>query len=100
MNKRWLAIVIGLGCGSASGTTEEKFQKCVEIKDLTLSIAAAADRGVSREDLKVKVNHRPSVVGLIDFVYDFRGAKSNQEIAESQMNACLRVSGFGGAGRR
>jgi hypothetical protein len=82
------------GVALGQGTDEDKFRRCVEIKDLTLSIAAAADRGVSREELKARVNHRASVVGLVDLVFDFRGAMSNQELAARQMNNCLKVSGF------
>jgi hypothetical protein len=89
-----LFFLLSFGQTASAQTDEEKFRRCVEIKDLTLSIAAAADRGTSREELKAKVNHRPSVTELIDLVYDFRGAMSNQEIAARQMNNCFKVSGI------
>lgn len=79
---------------ASAQTDEEKFRRCVELKDLTLSITAAADRGASREELKARVNHRPGATELIDLVYDFRGAMSNQEIAARQMNNCFKVSGI------
>lgn len=93
---KYLVAMALLGSTAVFGQSseDEKFRRCVEVKDLTLSIAAAADRGVSREELKARVNNRASVVGLIDLVYDFRDALSNQEMAARQMTNCLKASGF------
>lgn len=70
-------------------SNEDNFNVCVKMKDLTLDIANQADSGVSRSSMKARYP-RPSVHELIDFVYDFRGAYSNKEIAAKNMDSCLR----------
>lgn len=72
----------------ANAIDEEAFQKCVALKDVTLIIAEQADKGVTRQQLKSRVKSI-NIHPLIDFVYDFRGVKSNQDIAANQMENCL-----------
>ena len=87
----FLCAIIAVFSRPAYAVDDETFQKCVSIKDLTLAIATQADKGVTRQDLKSRIS---ATAGhqLVDFVYDFRGAKSNQEIAANQMETCLRMS--------
>lgn len=81
-----------------ASANEQAFKRCVTMKDITLAIAEQADRGVSRASLKARMSDS-SIHGLIDFVYDFRGVKSNQEIAANQMENCLRLLGVRPGGR-
>ena len=70
---------------------EAAFQRCVSTKDGTLAIASQADKGVTRDELKRRVTDA-AFHGLIDFVYDFRGVKTNQEIAANMFERCLQNS--------
>lgn len=78
---------------NASAATEAEFKQCVQIKDITFAIAQQADKGASRTDLKSRVD--PSAYEMIDWVYDFRGAFSNRQMAQKQMDTCLKHFGFG-----
>lgn len=91
MKKILFLIIVSLWSFSAQATTEEHFNACVKMKDMTLAIAAAADKNVSREELKNRVDHHESVSELIDLVFDFRGVMSNQDIAKRQMANCLAL---------
>ena len=71
----------------AFAISERDFKTCVQIKDFTIEIGKYADKGIKRESLKEKA---PSSSELIDFVYDFHGVKTNQQIAENQMENCLK----------
>lgn len=73
---------------TAHAATEAEFQKCVQIKEITASIAEQADQGISRTNLKGK--YARSTEQLIDWVYDFRGAFSTQQLAQKQMDICLQ----------
>lgn len=92
MNINILFSTLLLVAHSAYAVDDEAFQKCVLLKDLTITIAEKADQGVTRQQLKARLPST-SVHSLIDFVYDFRGAKSNQELAANQMESCLLISG-------
>ncbi len=72
-----------------AAVTDEDFNKCVKVKEITIKITQDADKGVSRE--KALANNRPSFAETINLVYDFRGAMSNSEIAAGQMNNCLKL---------
>lgn len=89
-----LLWIIGLAISiTVNAATEAEFQKCVQIKDITLSIAEQADKGSSRMSLKAKYSR--STEQLIDWVYDFRGAFSTQQLAQKQMDICLQHFGAG-----
>jgi hypothetical protein len=85
------AMLAALHCLAANANSEDAFKRCVTIKDITLTIAEQADKGVPRAAMKSRVSDS-SMHDLVDFVYDFRGAKTNQQIAASQMDNCLRLS--------
>lgn len=72
-----------------SKVSEEDFQKCVKVKEITLTIIEKANSGVTRSELKSRV--RSSAHETIDLVYDFRGAMSDQQIAAKQMENCLKM---------
>lgn len=81
-----LGLTISL---SVSAATEAEFQKCVQVKDITVSIAEQADKGITRTNLKGKLSSR-AMDELIDWVYDFRGAYSSQQLAQKQMEIGLQ----------
>lgn len=80
-----LGLAVSLAVHAATGA---EFQKCVQIKEITVSIAEQADKGISRTNLKAK--YSGSTEQLIDWVYDFRGAFSTQQLAQKQMSICLQ----------
>lgn len=98
MKKSFLLITFFLSI-DAIAATEEQFQRCVQIKDATIAVAAQADKGVTRQELKSRLSSR-ELDGLIDWVYDFRGAVSNQELAQKQMELCLQRFGSASKKRR
>jgi hypothetical protein len=76
-------------CASTSfAISDEDFKTCVKVKEITQMIVEKANKGVSREDLKARFS-LPAMYPTIDFVYDWRGAKTDQEIIANQMNSCL-----------
>lgn len=93
MNRVFQVALLLAASLNVHASEEEKFQRCVQLKDLTLAIAQQADQGTTRSKMKAKVSSS-SAEPLIDFVYDFRGVKSNQQIAANQMENCLRLSGI------
>ena len=90
MLKSIVALLFFTSGQVAYAIDDESFGKCVQIKDMTMFIAEQADKGATRSELKAKVSSA-SVHELIDFVYDFRGAKSNQEIGAKAMDSCLKT---------
>ena len=92
MLKSIVALLFFTSGQVAYAIDDESFGKCVQIKDMTMVIAEQADKGATRSELKAKVSSASaSVHELIDFVYDFRGAKSNQEIGAKAMDSCLKT---------
>lgn len=84
-----LLWLLGLSVSLAvHAATETEFQKCVQIKEVTGSVAEQADKGITRTNLKAKYSR--STEQLIDWVYDFRGAFSTQQLAQKQMDICLQ----------
>lgn len=84
-----LLLLFGLAVSiTAHAATEVELQKCVQVKDITLSIAEQADKGIFRTNLKAKYSR--STEQLVDWVYDFRGAFSTQQLAQKQMSICLQ----------
>jgi hypothetical protein len=74
----------------AANYSERDFQRCVDMKDLTLKIAQQAENGVTRREMLSRVGNNESFTGVINLVYDFSGAMSSQEIAKKQFELCLR----------
>jgi hypothetical protein len=56
---------------------------------MSITIAEQADKGVSRAILKSRLSSRV-MDDLIDWVYEFRGAFSTQQMAQKQMEICLQ----------
>ena len=75
---------------NADAVSEKNFQLCVQVKDFTTSVAKQADKGATRAQVKKNINMQGSN-DLIDWVYDSRGAYSNQELAKKQMQLCLQL---------
>jgi predicted HAD superfamily Cof-like phosphohydrolase len=91
------ALLLALGASTslaASAASEAEFRKCVEVKDLTLAVAEQANKGVSRAEVKSRLSSR-AIDDLIDWVYDFRGVHSTQELARKSMDICLENLGRG-----
>lgn len=95
MRKTTAFAILLTACSAAHAaeTDEEKFRKCVELKDFVVLIAEKANQGFSRSDIKAKLTSR-AADGVIDLVYDFRGAMTTQDMASRQMEQCLKVSGL------
>ena len=86
-------VIFSLGLlainASAQAISDENFNKCVVFKDITQMIVDQANSGMTRSALKARVD-ADGLNPSIDFVYDFRGAMSDQEIVAKQMESCLR----------
>lgn len=93
-----LLVSLCFASNAVAITSEQKFQECVQIKELTLAIARGADKGISRAEMKkIAINkNMPASFDLIDLVYDFHGALSNDVMAARQMETCLKQQGLVG----
>ena len=69
--------------------SEKDFKRCVQLKDLTLSIGKRADEGVTRKEMLSK-SDSDTFKSVVNQVYDFHGAMTSQQMAKAQFDLCLK----------
>lgn len=83
-------VCLAMSTSTSYAISDKDFNTCVKVKEITQMVVEQANKGVSREELKARFSS-PAINPTIDLVYDFRGAKSDQEIIANQMEVCLEA---------
>ena len=77
-------LVLSLNAGAV---TDDEFKNCVAYKDIVAAIVARANEGFTRQEIKAKVSDGAGEV--VDWVFDFKGVYSDQELIKRAMAICL-----------